>query len=310
MYSPIKNVTRLYNQLHQAEAASARVFELLAVKNDIVDPANPVPLKASGAEVHFDNIDFSYGDKAVLRSINLTVKPGQLVALVGGSGSGKTTLVNLLPRFYDPQNGAVRIGGTNIKDVSVAELRRQIAIVTQETILFHDTVRSNIAAGSDGVTDGGIEAAARAANAHNFIADKPEGYNTIVGEKGAMLSGGQRQRISIARAILKDAPILILDEATNALDAEAERAVQEQLEKLMVGRTTICIAHRLSSKPAHTRNLSSAAAFIKDCMKFSFRANSLGAPASPGGGALGCNEFELLLVGKVWEYYVILCVRF
>jgi subfamily B ATP-binding cassette protein MsbA len=247
MYSPIKNVTRLYNQLHQAEAASARVFELLAIKNDIVDPLNPVPLKASGAEVHFENVDFSYGEKAVLRDINLTVKPGQLVALVGSSGSGKTTLVNLLPRFYDPQKGAVRVGGTNIKDVSVADLRRQIAIVTQETILFHDTIRSNIAAGTSGVTDAGIEAAARAANAHNFIADKPEGYKTIVGEKGVMLSGGQRQRISIARAILKDAPVLILDEATNALDAEAERAVQEQLEKLMVGRTTICIAHRLST---------------------------------------------------------------
>jgi subfamily B ATP-binding cassette protein MsbA len=247
MYAPIKNVTKLYNQLHQAEAASARVFELLAIKNDIADPPNPVPLKAAGAEVHFDNVDFRYGEKAVLHGINLTVKPGQLVALVGGSGSGKTTLVNLLPRFYDPQSGAVKIGGINIKDVSVAELRRQIAIVTQETILFHDTIRSNIAAGTPGVTDADIEAAARAANAHSFIADKPEGYNTIVGEKGVMLSGGQRQRISIARAILKNAPILILDEATNALDAEAERAVQEQLEKLMVGRTTICIAHRLST---------------------------------------------------------------
>jgi subfamily B ATP-binding cassette protein MsbA len=247
MYSPIKNVTRLYNQVHQAQAASARVFELLAIKNDIVDPPNPLPLKAAGAEVRFENVDFSYGEKAVLRDINLTVKSGQLVALVGSSGSGKTTLVNLLPRFYDPQKGVVRIGNINIKDVSVAELRRQIAIVTQETILFHDTVRSNIAAGTLGVTDANIEAAARAANAHNFIADKPEGYNTIVGEKGMMLSGGQRQRISIARAILKDAPILILDEATNALDAEAERAVQEELEKLMVGRTTICIAHRLST---------------------------------------------------------------
>ena len=247
MYSPIKNVTRLYNQIHQAEASSSRVFELLAIKNDIVDPPNPVPLKAAGAEVHFENIDFNYGEKGVLHGINLTVKPGQLVALVGGSGSGKTTLVNLLPRFYDPQKGAVRIGDTDIKDVSVADLRRQIAIVTQETILFHDTIRSNIAAGSSGVTDADIEAAARAANAHAFIADKPEGYNTVVGEKGMMLSGGQRQRISIARAILKDAPILILDEATNSLDAEAERAVQEQLEKLMVGRTTICIAHRLST---------------------------------------------------------------
>jgi len=247
MYAPIKNVTRLYNQVHQAEAASARVFELLAIKNDIVDPPNPVPLNASGAEVLFDHVDFSYGEKAVLRGINLTVKPGQLVALVGSSGSGKTTMANLLPRFYDPQSGTIRIGGINIRDVSVAELRRQIAIVTQETILFHDTIRSNIAAGTGNVTDAEIEAAARAANAHNFIAEKPEGYNTIVGEKGIVLSGGQRQRISIARAILKDAPILILDEATNALDAESERTVQVELEKLMVGRTTICIAHRLST---------------------------------------------------------------
>jgi len=247
MYAPIKNVTRLYNQLHQAEAASARVFELLAIKNDIVDPPNPAPLQAAGAEVHFENVDFSYGEKAVLRGINLTVKPGQLVALVGSSGSGKTTLANLLPRFYDPQGGAIRIGNTDVREVAVADLRRQIAIVTQETILFHDTIRSNLAAGSNGVTDTQIESAARAASAHAFIMDKPEGYNAIVGEKGMMLSGGQRQRLSIARAILKDAPILILDEATNSLDAESERAVQEELEKLMVGRTTICIAHRLST---------------------------------------------------------------
>lgn len=247
MYAPIKNVTRLYNQLHQAEAASARVFELLAIKNDIVDPPNPVPLNAAGAEVHFDNVEFSYGEKTVLHGINLTVKPGQLVALVGSSGSGKTTIANLLPRFYDPQRGAVRIGNKDIREVAVAELRRQIAIVTQETILFHDTIRSNLAAGSNGVTDAQIEAAARAASAHGFIMEKPDGYNAIVGEKGMMLSGGQRQRLSIARAILKDAPILILDEATNALDAESERAVQDELEKLMVGRTTICIAHRLST---------------------------------------------------------------
>jgi ATP-binding cassette, subfamily B, bacterial MsbA len=247
MYAPIKNVTRLYNQLHQSQAASARVFELLDIKNDIVDPPNPLPLKAAGAEVHFDNVNFSYGEKTVLRGINLTVKPGHVVALVGSSGSGKTTLANLLPRFYDPQGGAIKIGNTDVRDVSVAELRRQIAIVTQETILFHDTIRSNIAAGSNGVTDAQIESAARAASAHAFIMDKPDGYNAIVGEKGMMLSGGQRQRLSIARAILKDAPILILDEATNALDAASERAVQEELEKLMVGRTTICIAHRLST---------------------------------------------------------------
>jgi subfamily B ATP-binding cassette protein MsbA len=247
MYAPIKNVTRLHNQIHQAQAASQRVFELLAIKNDIVDPPNPVPLKAAGADVQFENIDFSYGEKTVLRGIHLTVKTGQLVALVGGSGSGKTTLVNLLPRFYDPQQGRVLVGGTDIRDAAIKDLRRQIAIVTQDTILFHDTIRSNIAAGSPGASDAAIEAATRAANASQFILDKPEGYNTIIGEKGVMLSGGQRQRISIARAILKDAPILILDEATNALDAESERIVQEELEKLMTGRTTICIAHRLST---------------------------------------------------------------
>jgi len=155
--------------------------------------------------------------------------------------------VNLLPRFFDPQGGTVRIGNTDIRDVAISDLRKQIALVTQETILFHDTVRKNISLGRREATDAEIEAAARYANAHDFISQRPEGYEAIVGEKGVMLSGGQRQRISIARAILKDAPILILDEATNALDAESERSVQDELEKLMQKRTTICIAHRLST---------------------------------------------------------------
>jgi subfamily B ATP-binding cassette protein MsbA len=247
IYKPIKNLTRLHNQLHQAQAASQRVFELLDTKSTMLEPASPKPLHAAKADIQFENINFSYGEKPVLRSINLTVKAGQLVALVGSSGSGKTTLANLLPRFYDPQTGAVLIGDTDIRQVLTKELRNQIAIVTQETILFHDTIRGNIAVGRPGATDQEIEAAARSANAHQFILEKPDGYDAIVGEKGVALSGGQRQRLSIARAILKDAPILILDEATNALDTESERAVQEQLEKLMVGRTTICIAHRLST---------------------------------------------------------------
>jgi subfamily B ATP-binding cassette protein MsbA len=247
MYKPLKSLTRLHNQLHQAQAASQRVFELLDTKNSMAEPASPKPLNAARADIRFENINFNYGEKPVLRDVNLTVSAGQLVALVGSSGSGKTTLANLLPRFYDPQGGSVKIAGTDIREVSIAELRRQIAIVTQETILFHDTIRGNIAAGKPGATNEEIEAAARSANAHQFIADKPDGYEAIVGEKGVALSGGQRQRLSIARAILKDAPILILDEATNALDAESERAVQEELEKLMVGRTTICIAHRLST---------------------------------------------------------------
>jgi ATP-binding cassette, subfamily B, bacterial MsbA len=247
MYAPIKSLTRLHNQLHQAAAASQRVFELLEVTSTITDPPQPVPLDARQADIRFEQVDFDYGDKPVLRGINLTVRAGQLVALVGSSGSGKTTVTNLLLRFYDPRNGAVRIGSTDLRQVSILELRRQIALVTQETILFHDTIRRNIALGRPEATDAEIEAAARAANAHEFILQKPQGYETVVGEKGVAVSGGQRQRIAIARAILKNAPILVLDEATNMLDTESERVVQAELEKLMRGRTTLCIAHRLST---------------------------------------------------------------
>lgn len=247
LYKPVKNLTRLHNQFHQAQAASQRVFELLDTRSTMAEPTHPKSLKAQNADIQFENVHFNYGEKPVLKGINLTVKAGQLVALVGSSGSGKTSLANLLPRFYDPQGGAVLIGGIDIREVSTKDLRSQIAIVTQDTILFHDTIRQNIAVGRPDATDKEIEAAARHANAHEFILQKPNGYDSIAGEKGVTLSGGQRQRISIARAILKDAPILILDEATNSLDAEAERVVQAELEKLMVGRTTICIAHRLST---------------------------------------------------------------
>jgi ATP-binding cassette, subfamily B, bacterial MsbA len=247
MYPSIKNLTRLQNQLEQARSANQRVFELLDMVSTITDPPKPVPLQARQADIHFDNIDFDYGEKPVLRGINLTVKAGRLVALVGSSGSGKTTLTNLLLRFYDPQRGAVRIGSTDIRQVAINDLRRQIALVTQETILFNDTIRHNIALGRPGATEAEIEAAARHAHAHDFILEKPLGYEAAIGEKGVALSGGQRQRIAIARAILKDAPILVLDEATSALDTESERAVQAALEDLMQGRTTICIAHRLST---------------------------------------------------------------
>jgi ATP-binding cassette, subfamily B, bacterial MsbA len=247
MYPSIKNLTRLQNQLQQARSANQRVFELLDTVSTITDPPKPVPLQASQADIHFDNVDFDYGEKPVLRGINLTVKAGRLVALVGSSGSGKTTLTNLLLRFYDPQRGAVRIGGTNIRQVAINDLRRQIALVTQETILFNDTIRHNIALGRPGATEAEIEVAARHAHAHDFILEKPLGYEAVIGEKGVALSGGQRQRIAIARAILKNAPILVLDEATSALDTESERAVQAALEELMQGRTTICIAHRLST---------------------------------------------------------------
>ncbi len=247
LYPSIKALTRLHNQLHQAEAASERVFQLLETKSDIQEPLKPVPLVARNADIQFENVDFHYGEKPVLRGINLTVKAGQLVALVGSSGSGKTTITNLLLRFYDPQHGAIRIGGTDIRQVNTKDLRNQIALVTQETILFNESIRSNIALGRPGASDAEIEAAARFANAHEFIMQKPKGYDSGVGEKGVNVSGGQKQRISIARAILRNAPILVLDEATSALDTESERAVQAALEQLMVGRTTICIAHRLST---------------------------------------------------------------
>ena len=195
----------------------------------------------------FENLDFNYGEKPVLRNINLTVKAGQLVALVGASGSGKTTLANLLLRFYDPVRGAVKIGGVDLRDVSTRDLRNQIAVVAQENILFNDTIRRNIELGRLGATNEEIIAAAKHAHAYEFIMQKPEGFDTVIGEKGVSLSGGQRQRLAIARAVLKNAPILVLDEATSALDTESERAVQAALDELMKGRTTICIAHRLST---------------------------------------------------------------
>jgi subfamily B ATP-binding cassette protein MsbA len=247
MYQPIKAVVRVQSDLQRARAATERVFELLATKSNLVDPPQPKPLKAAGSDIHFNNVSFSYGDKLVLRNIELRVEPGQMLALVGRSGSGKTTLTNLLLRFYDPTDGAVRIGGVDLRQAAMNDLRAQMAVVTQEVILFDDTIRNNIAVGRPGATDAEIEDAARHAFANEFIMEKPSGYNSVVGEKGTNLSGGQRQRIAIARAILKNAPILVLDEATSSLDTQAERVVQAALDQLMKGRTTICIAHRLTT---------------------------------------------------------------
>ena len=247
LYQPMKALIRLHNQLEQARQVSAMVFSLLDTKNDILEPENPKPLHAAGADVKFDHIKFSYGEKPVLHDFSLTVKAGSLVALVGSSGAGKTTVTNLLLRFHDPQQGKITIGSTDIRDVHTRDLRNQIAVVTQETVLFNDTIFNNVALGRDGATRPEVTDAAKHAHAHDFISEKPAGYDETIGEKGAMLSGGQRQRIAIARAIVRNAPILILDEATSALDTESERAVQAALEELMVGRTTICIAHRLST---------------------------------------------------------------
>ncbi len=247
MYPPMKNLARLHNQLTQARAASERVFELLATQNTVPEPAAPKMLHADQADIVFENVDFNYGDKPVLRNINLTVKAGRLVALVGASGAGKTTLANLLLRFYDPARGSIKIGGVDVREVRTCDLRNQIAVVAQENILFNDTIRRNIELGRLGAKEEEIITAARHAYAYEFIMQKPEGFDTVVGEKGVALSGGQRQRLAIARAVLRNAPILVLDEATSALDTESERAVQAALDELMKGRTTICIAHRLST---------------------------------------------------------------
>ena len=247
LYAPLKNLSRLHHQLTLARLSLEPVYQLLEMKTSMPEPAQPKPLKAHRTPIRFENVRFSYGEKTVLHDINLTIQPGQLVALVGRTGSGKTSIANLLLRFYDPQAGAVLIGDTDIRTVSSRDLRANIAVVTQETILFNDTIRHNIALGRTDATDGEIEEAAKHAYAHEFIAQKPKKYETLVGEKGVNISGGQRQRIAIARAILRNAPILVLDEATNALDPEAEKIVQTALEELMKGRTTICIAHRLST---------------------------------------------------------------
>jgi subfamily B ATP-binding cassette protein MsbA len=247
LYQPLKNLSRLRHQLEIAKQSLDPVYELLSKHSALPEPANPKPLQAHHLPIRFENVSFSYKERPVLHNINLTIQPGQMVALVGRTGSGKTTIANLLLRFYDPTAGAILVGDTDIRSVLSRDLRSNIAVVTQETILFNDTIRRNIALGRPEATNQEIEEAARHAYAHDFIKDQDRGYETLVGEKGVNVSGGQRQRIAIARAILRDAPILILDEATNSLDPEAEKIVQTALEELTKGRTTICIAHRLST---------------------------------------------------------------
>lgn len=249
LYEPVKRLSRINNVIQQGIAAATRVFEVLDTLPEVREKEGAPDLPPIRRDIAFSHVDFRYGDDGenILKDVDFTVPMGTMVAIVGSSGAGKTTLVDLIPRFYDPRQGAIRIDGRDIREVSLASLRSRIGIVSQHTILFNDTVRNNIAYGSPGAPMAKIEEAARRANAHAFIARLSDGYETVVGEQGLKLSGGERQRIAIARALLKDAPILILDEATSALDTESESVVQEALEFLMRGRTTFVIAHRLST---------------------------------------------------------------
>jgi subfamily B ATP-binding cassette protein MsbA len=247
LYDPIKKLSGLNNAVQQGLAAVDRIFDVMETKSEIKEPKNPVVLKRGPHRVAFENVFFKYEEDIILKDINLDVQAGEILALVGMSGGGKTSLVNLLPRFYDVTEGAILIDGDDIRKASISSLRDQMAIVTQEPILFNDSVRNNIAYGNYRASDEEIQRAAKAAYAYDFIQSFPGKFDTNIGELGARLSGGEKQRICIARALLKDAPILILDEATSSLDAESEMLVQKALENLMQGRTTFVIAHRLST---------------------------------------------------------------
>ncbi|MDA8159466.1 MAG: lipid A export permease/ATP-binding protein MsbA [Desulfobacteraceae bacterium] len=248
IYEPIKGVSDINSALQQGLAAATRVFGLLDVKPAITDAAGAVELPPFRRTIDFQGVDFAYDQgEPVFTGLNLTIRAGEVLAIVGPSGGGKTTLANLLPRFFDVTGGAILIDGHDLRRVTMRSLRAQMAVVSQQTILFNDTVRNNIAYGDPSRDLGEIEAAAQAAYALDFIRELPEGFDTVVGESGARLSGGQQQRLSIARALLKNAPILILDEATSSLDTESEREVQKALDNLMQNRTTLVIAHRLST---------------------------------------------------------------
>ncbi len=246
--NPVRRISEIYGDIQKSLAAADRVFETLDTEPDVKEKPDAIELPKVQGEICFNHVDFSYDeDHPALIDFNLDVKPGEVVALVGPSGAGKSTVTNLLPRFYDVTDGSITIDGTDIRDVTFSSLRQQIGLVPQETMLFNASIRENILYGRLDATDEEIELAAKAANAEEFILQLPQGYDTLVGDRGNSLSGGQRQRIAIARAILKDPRILILDEATSALDTESEKIVQVALERLMEGRTSIAIAHRLST---------------------------------------------------------------
>lgn len=247
LYEPVKKLSKIHLHIQQTSASADRIFEILDTPVIIKDLPSAVVLRDRVKSIAFEHVQFAYDSKPVLSDINISVAAGERVAVVGGSGAGKTTLVNLIPRFYDVTGGRLLVNDADIRNFTLKSLRLQIGIVTQETILFNDTVAANIAYGHSDASTAAIEQAAQRAHAHEFILEMPDGYNTVIGERGVRLSGGQCQRLAIARAILRNPPILILDEATSALDTESERLVQAALDELMEGRTVFAIAHRLST---------------------------------------------------------------
>src|SRR5208282_1476817 len=257
LYDPVRKFAYFYNSFQQAMGASASIFTFFDSEDDVKERPHAVTLKGFHQSLQFENVGFSYsteeGEHQILHNVDLYVSAGEVLAIVGPSGAGKSTLVNLIPRFFDVTSGRILIDGRDLRDLTLASLRRQVAQVTQETILFNDTVHNNIAYGQPDAKRSLVEDAARNALAHDFIMSMPEGYATVIGEKGLRLSGGEKQRVAIARAILKNAPILILDEATSALDSESESLVQAALANLMKDRTVMVIAHRLSTSRRATR---------------------------------------------------------
>jgi subfamily B ATP-binding cassette protein MsbA len=247
MIPSAKSLTQGFYSIQKGIASAERIFEILDADEIIEEKKDALPLKSFNNEIEYRNVSFKYDNEPVLKNINLKINKGQIIAVVGESGAGKSTLVDLLPRFYDVTQGSLLIDGVDIRDYRIDDLRRQMGIVSQDTILFNDTIFNNIAFGLTGISEEEVIKAAKIANAHNFIVQTENGYQTNIGDRGLKLSGGQRQRLSIARAVLANPPILILDEATSSLDTESEKLVQEALYNIMKDRTTVVIAHRLST---------------------------------------------------------------